>query len=277
MIGEFSCFCTLFVKDYWGLFATRAVTGVSIGGANPLIMSMIGDMFDDQSRGKAISFITIMLSIGIALGQSVAGFIGPADVLGWRAPFVAISIPTLLLAPVFLLTTKDPPRGAKENAVKAARGDEPEAEVVVYQEKMDLSKLKLLIRNKTALLAFAQGLPGSLPWGVMLVFFQDFLVQDIGPKVEGGITVQQSTAVVLTFGVGSGTGIVLGGILADKLWRRNPRYVPLLMGVTTGLGALPIYGLVNGAPLTLLGYALVTLPSGFLASITGTAIRTVLM
>ena len=43
MIGEFSCFCTLFVKDYTGLFVTRAITGVSIGGANPLIMSMIGD------------------------------------------------------------------------------------------------------------------------------------------------------------------------------------------------------------------------------------------
>jgi MFS family permease len=43
MIGELSCFCTLFVKDYTGLFITRSITGVSIGGANPLIMSMIGD------------------------------------------------------------------------------------------------------------------------------------------------------------------------------------------------------------------------------------------
>lgn len=41
VLGEFSCFCTLFVKDYWGLFASRAFTGMAIGGASPLIYSII--------------------------------------------------------------------------------------------------------------------------------------------------------------------------------------------------------------------------------------------
>jgi predicted MFS family arabinose efflux permease len=276
LIGEFSCFCTLFVKDYWGLFATRAVTGISIGGSNPLIMSMIGDMFDDQSRGRAISFISIMLSLGIALGQSVAGFIGPADALGWRAPFVVIASPTFILAPIYWFTTKDPPRGGKEKAVQEAmQGREILTEV--YAEKMDVTKLKLLLKNKTALIAFIQGIPGSIPWGILLVYLQDFLVQDIGPQIEGGISVQQSTIVVLTFGFGSGVGVILGGILADKYWKRDPRLVPLIMSVTTGIGALPIFGLINAPPLSIAMYAGLTLPAGLLATITGTAIRTVLM
>jgi len=278
LVGEFSCFCTLFVKDYSSLFVTRSITGVSIGGANPLIMSMIGDMFDDRYRGKAISFIQIMLSLGIIVGQSVAGFIGPIDVLGWRAPFVAIACPTFILAPIYFFTTKDPPRGANEKAIKAVLENNNNIDAdQVYEEKMDCGKLKILLMNKTAVLAFIQGIPGSLPWGVMLVYFQDFLVVNIGPQVPGGITVQQSTTVVLAFGAGSGIGLILGGLIADKLWKRDVRYVPLVMCVTTGLGALPIYALINGPILSLVGYAAVTFPCGILASITGTAIRTVLM
>ena len=289
------------MKEYWGLFATRAVTGVSIGGAVPLIMSMLGDstfsvllppcnleprltrltggiVYDDRNRGKAISFVQIMLSLGIMVGQSVAGFIGPADVLGWRAPFAVIASPTFVLAPIFFFTTRDPPRGAKERAIRAMLDSSNEMnEGDVYEEKMDCSKMKILMLNKTALLSFIQGIPGSLPWGVMLVYFQDFLVQDIGPLAPGGITVQESTTVVLMFGVGSGIGLISGGLLADKLWKKDVRWVPLLMAITTAVGALPIYGLINGAPISLLGYAFATLPSGFLASITGTAIRTVLM
>lgn len=111
----------------------------------------------------------------------------------------------------------------------------------------------------------------------MLVFFQDFLVQNIGPQVAGGITVQQSTTVVFAFGAGSGIGLIIGGFIADRLWKKNPRYVPMVMCITTGLGAFPIYALINGPVLSLTGYAAITFPSGILASITGTAIRTVLM
>lgn len=124
-------------------------------------------MFDDRYRGKAISFIQIMLSLGIIVGQSVASFIGPADVWGWRAPFVAISIPSFILAPIFFFTTVDPPRGATEKAVKNAIATSSEVtHEEIYEEKMDCSKLKLLLLNKTAVLAFIQGIPGSLPWGV---------------------------------------------------------------------------------------------------------------
>ena len=239
---------------------------------------MIGDLYDDTNRGKAISFIQIMLSLGVIVGQTVAGLIGPADAFGWRAPFVAIAIPSFILIPIFFRTTRDPPRGANEKAIRALMEDPAHAgEIHVYDEKMDLSKLKLLLKNKTAMLGFFQGIPGSLPWGVMLVYFQDFLVTDIGPKAPGGITVQQSTIVVLAFGAGAGLGLIFGGFLADKLWKKDARYILLIISLATAVGVLPIYGLINGPILSLWGYAAVTLPSGFLVSMTGAAIKTVLM
>lgn len=254
------------MTQYWQLYLTRSITGVSIGGSLPLIFSMIGDMFNQEQRGKAISFISIMLSAGIAVGQSLAGLIGPANAWGWRAPFAVVAVPVFILAPIFLFTTKDPVRGAQD--IEPGGG--------TYDEKFDWSKFKILLKNKTAILIFLQGIPGSLPWGVMLTYFQDFLVQNIGPLV-GGITTQQSTVVVLGFGVGSGIGVVLGGIFADILWKKKYEYVPLFMSSTTLLGAFPIYALVDGPPQHYLIYALICLPAGILASMTGTAVKAVLL
>ena len=46
-----------------------------------------------------------------------------------------------------------------------------------YQEKVSLSKLKLLASSFSTVFAVLQGLPGSLPWGVLLTFLNDFLSQ----------------------------------------------------------------------------------------------------
>lgn len=124
-------------------------------------------MYGDTTRGKAVAFIQVMLSLGIIVGQSVAGFIGPADVLGWRAPFVAISVPSFILAPLFYLTTKDPPRGGGEKAVKSAMEKMDIAQhTEIYSEKFDLAKFKMLLRNKSAWLFYAATIFGALPWGV---------------------------------------------------------------------------------------------------------------
>lgn len=279
--GELSCFCTLFVTSYNGLFLTRAFTGMSIGGSQPLVMSMIADMYGDDTRGRAVAFIQIAAALGVALGQSIAGFVGPSA--GWRVPFPITSTPAMLLIPLYLMTTKDPQRGSQEKSVKAAmaavveaQGQNPEKlpSEAFYEEKIDCAKIKKLGETKTALLIFIQGIPGSLPWGTMLVFFQDFLYRDVFNQT---VTIEQTTFVVLCFGIGAGFGIVLGGFVADRLWVKKYEYVPLFMGVTTIFGALPFFGFLNGAPLSLAGYSVALIPCGFLISMTGTAIRALLM
>ena len=58
-----------------------------------------------------------------------------------------------------------------------------------YQEKISLSKLRLLASNFSTVFAVAQGLPGSLPWGVLLTFLNDFLSQ------HKGMTIAEATLV----------------------------------------------------------------------------------
>jgi predicted MFS family arabinose efflux permease len=267
-IGEFSCLMTLAVTDYWSFWVTRAVTGMSIGAASPLIYSMIGDLFNDEVRGKVVGFVTIMVSIGAFLGIQVASQVGP--VYGWRAPFAVVSVPTLVLSPIFYWFTEDPKRG---NAERQLALDETKE----YNEKLDIHKLRKLLSTKTVLLLVVQGIPGSVPWGVIYTYFQDFLVHQIGPQVPGGISVSQSSIVVTTFGLGAGLGVIAGGFLADYLWPIRYEYVPLMMSVSTTLGALPIYALVNAPASSLMVYSLVTIPSGFLATLTSASVRTALI
>ena len=46
----------------------------------------------------------------------LAGFVGPA--MGWRTPFIMVSIPAFLCAFLMVTTLKEPARGSQEKAVK---------------------------------------------------------------------------------------------------------------------------------------------------------------
>ena len=75
MFGESACFATYWSQNYSQLLALRIVTGISIGGATPIIFSLLGDMYPESSRTYASSLIGISISSGIAGGQLIAGLL----------------------------------------------------------------------------------------------------------------------------------------------------------------------------------------------------------
>lgn len=112
IIGEGPCLATYWVTTYWQLFALRAMTGIAVGGCLPLLFSLCGDIFASHERSYVASFLTIATGAGIALGQLVAGTVGPA--YGWRLPFILTSAPAILLATLMLLVVDEPKRGEQE-------------------------------------------------------------------------------------------------------------------------------------------------------------------
>ena len=95
-IGEGPCLGTYWVETYWQLFAARALTGVAVGGCLPLLFSICGDLFPANERAYVATFLTVATGAGIALGQIMAGTVGPA--FGWRLPFVLAAAPAIALA-----------------------------------------------------------------------------------------------------------------------------------------------------------------------------------
>lgn len=82
LIGEGACMATFWVKTYNQLYWCRALTGASVGGALPLIYSVLGDYYASNERGWVSGAISMGCGIGISFGQGIAGVLGPR--YGWR-------------------------------------------------------------------------------------------------------------------------------------------------------------------------------------------------
>lgn len=118
-IGEAACFSTYFIKSYNGLLVTRTLTGVSVGGSLPIVYSVLGDLYQAEQRNAIAALASTATGVGVAIGQSLAGFLGPT--FGWRLPFLIVSIPAFLCG-IILLFTPEPKRGGKERAFLHSQG-----------------------------------------------------------------------------------------------------------------------------------------------------------
>ncbi len=232
IVGEIPCLLTGFVQTYDQLFWMRALTGIGIGGALPLTYSMIGDYFSHGNRALATAWIGLAEGLGIAVGQLLAGFIGPS--MGWRLPFIIVALPNFALCLLFLLSVREPGRGRTEDGLK----DLIESGMA-YTGRIDWKKYRELFKIKTNLLVFLQGVPGTVPWGVFFIYLNDFYSQD------KGYTVEVATMIVMVIGGAAILGSFLGGVIGNRLFNIKAKYLPLLCGSSTLLGIIPMAFLLN--------------------------------
>lgn len=237
LIGEIPCFLTGLVRTEGEFIFMRALTGIGIGAVLPLTYSILGDLFSSKSRATAVAWVGLSTGMGIAVGQLFAGFAGPNPDLTWRFPFMAVAVPNLFLAFIFLGVAKEPGRGSSEHELKSAIDAGAE-----YVERIQLSDLKKIFSNKTNVLVFLQGIPGTVPWGFFFTYLVDFY------HSNKGYTVQDATLLITMFGGGAILGGFLGGLAGNKLYNKNPAYLPALCGVTTLTGMIPIFFIVNWKP-----------------------------
>ena len=116
-LGEAPCLATLMVTDYWQLIVLRAFTGIAIGGAMPLIFSMLGDIYSIDRRAMISSLLSTSINLGISIGQAISGIVGPD--MGWRMPFAIVSLPSIVLAGVAAMVMPEPARGCTEEALRS--------------------------------------------------------------------------------------------------------------------------------------------------------------
>ncbi|MEJ5362900.1 MAG: MFS transporter [Spirochaetota bacterium] len=270
LVGEIPCLLTGFAQNYDQLFWLRALTGIGIGGALPLTFSMIGDYFSHKNRAAAAAWIGLAQGLGIAVGQLMAGFIGP--VYGWRLPFILVAIPNFILAIIYLLFVKEPQRGKTEESLR-----ELIEAGIAYTGRINWKEYKNLFKIKTNILVFLQGIPGTVPWGVFFIFLNDFYSQD------KGYSVQMATLIVMTVGAAAIIGAFVGGLIGNKLYNIKPKYLPMLCGTSTLVGIIPMALLLNYTPQIIIPEPDPTWPlifgfvTGFTVTITGPNVRAILL
>lgn len=96
------------VSSIIGLAAARFLMGAGEACALPPANSMIADLFHPRRRSLALAIFGTANSIAFMVFYPLAGWIAQAH--GWRAMFVAMGAPGILVALLLLLTVREPVR-----------------------------------------------------------------------------------------------------------------------------------------------------------------------
>jgi predicted MFS family arabinose efflux permease len=159
---------------------------------------------------------------GSFLGLLVGGVI--AQKYGWRAAFLLVGLPGLVMAVLMKLTLREPPRGFSEGTVHTVKEPPPMMTV-----------LKTLWAKKTFQhLSVASGLHAFVSYGVS-AFYNSYLIRSHGFTVaEAGIWL------AFIVGIGGLAGTFFGGTVADKLSQKygDTRYL-LKVPAISNMIALP--------------------------------------
>lgn len=81
------------------LIGARLLQGVSIGIINTIPMAIVYQILEPEKQLPAISMISMVLSVGVAMGPSVSGVF--VDLWGWQAIFL-LNVPVALLDAVLI-------------------------------------------------------------------------------------------------------------------------------------------------------------------------------
>ena len=229
------------------LLVWRALTGLGEGGYFPTALSLIGDLFERNQRGKAIALHGVCTTLGGASGLALGGVL--VGEFGWRMPFFLAIAPGLVLAVVLYIRFQEPVRGQKEEAPPpgAAGAGLPRRSYL----RIALSTPVLLISLAACAAAFSMN--------AVYTFMPSFL-QDAHDLSEGEAGVLTGIAFAATM-----LGQLAGGFSSDGLANRITGVRPLLVAAAYLLAAPAVLGIawVPVASFAVAAYAVTQVGRGF--------------
>ncbi len=192
-------------QNYTHLLLARIGVGLGEAGGSPPSHSMISDYYAPEHRGKAMSFYSTGIYIGILFGFALGGIL--ADELGWRMAFFVVGIPGVLFAGVLMLLLKEPVRGSWDAcADKNAKASFKETLTFLMTRKSFW-----YAALGTAMMSYkSYGNGNFMP--SFLYRLHDMSLSEIG------------FTLALVSGVAGAVGTFMGGVVADKLGAKDKRW-----------------------------------------------------
>jgi MFS family permease len=238
--------------SFMTLFLARVGVGVGEAGTTPASLSVLSDLYEKQRRSTAMAIFSVGANVGLLIGFLVGGYV--AVEYGWRQAFWIVGLPGIIVAIIIALTLKEPPRGyadglANKDQEHNTIAGKPAGTGFLPTVKFLLSQ-KSYRRNVLGLSMMLFVGTGVIAW------LPSFLARSHGMQAdEVGLTL--GLALGLAGPIGT---IVLGGLVADRLSKRDLRWG----GWVIGLGALlliPAYLFVIYAPSGTLAVAAFFIPA----------------
>ncbi|MGE4322462.1 MAG: spinster family MFS transporter [Sphingobium sp.] len=204
--------------NFWHLFAARLGLGVGQAGCTPAAQSMLSDVFPQDKRSTALSIYSIGVPIGTLLGALFGGWIGQE--FGWRMAFLVVGLPGIAIALLARLTLREPPRGEPDLG-------QPAGEAPPLAQALATLAGSPAFRHLAAAFTFAATAGYSL--NLFLVAFLQ--------RMHGIPLIDASFSFGLVSGVTGIVGMLAGGVLTDRLARRDKRMQYWLPAAALGLTA----------------------------------------
>jgi predicted MFS family arabinose efflux permease len=207
-------------QNYAQLLLARFAVGIGEAGGTPPSTSILADNFPPERRPMALTIFALGACLGAWLGSSVAGQV--AERAGWRAAFLVLGIPGLLVALLVWLTVHEPRRGQLD----ALSGDLTPSTL--------RATLRFLASQRSAVHLILGGSVATFwSWGLMW-WTPTFLQR------SHHLTVGQAGALLGPMHLIAGTaGTLLAGWLMSRPAAADPRYVVRLLGLVTALTTIP--------------------------------------
>jgi predicted MFS family arabinose efflux permease len=212
---------TGYTRGYFDLLLARIGVGVGEAGGTPACNSIIADYFPPNRRSMAMTVFALGAPIGAWLGSDIAGYVSTQQ--GWRAAFLVLGIPGIVLALIVLVTVKEPKRGRLD---------------VVTEDKSPtvMETMKFLWSQKSAVHSImGSGISALWGWGLMWftpVFLQRTYQMDEG--AAGGLLGQ----IYLVGGIGA--SLITAYIVARPTYT-DPRKIARLLAVVTAVATIPSF------------------------------------
>jgi len=206
-------------------FITRIITTID-DAAPPGVYSLVADYFEPKDRGKAMGVINASSPIGAILGTVIPLMIIDAG-LNWRNAFFITGSIGIIMGLIIYFFIKDVPRGTSEPELSGKLVSD------IYKAK--LSDLKILLKNKSLLLLYAQGFFGVFPWNAITFWIITYMVMERKLSSELVMIVMVVWLIAMTI------GNIIAGYLSDLLFRKTKRGRAMFGAIIVFFSALLIY------------------------------------
>jgi predicted MFS family arabinose efflux permease len=216
-----------FAQSFWQLAVARLGVGAAASGALPPAQSLIADYFPAERRATALGILTAAMNVGLLLGIAAGGYIAASQ--GWRAAFILVGAPGLVLALATRLFLAEPRR-----------------ELGFPGESSGTESLSQTIRRLREKRSYLYALIGISVYCVyafgVTMFLPSYMIRSLGASLE-----QASTTWGVAITAANVIGSVVGGYLTDALSRKDVRWHGWLPALTCTSGAV-LYWLAFAIP-----------------------------
>ena len=205
-------------RSFLQMAIVRVGVGVGEAAATPASMSMISDLYSIDRRATALALFTAGANVGTLFALPLGGWIN--DLYGWRPAFFIVALPGLLLALVVRLTVREPPRDLLE------RGQQIDTKSSLIDTLAHLWRVRSYRHIVLSIGFFIAILYAFYSFGAAFLF-----------RSHGMSTSESGVWLGLLLGGVTAIGIVIGGVLTDRLQRRDERWNVWLPALALSIAA----------------------------------------